>query len=205
MHVKYNIILAIINIIAFFVININGESVPLIKLSVGDTVKINNLNELSNEIFGNVLNGYNGFKLTYESDKKYHNKLMASYKNTCLTFNSSVSHYFSKIFVNKKKISNTSNVFNNTKIIEKLFKNNFNYISNEKLSYGIIKICNNVEVHHVEVKLIEKNYASKIGDATHYVAYAVNGQCLFQVIKFFINIYYFETIIITLMFVFTSE
>lgn len=167
-------------IILALIVEIDAKTVPVEKLSLGDIVNINNLNQFSIKVLGDVFSGHEDAKFSHELNENANNNTIF-FKKICLDSNSAASHFFPGIFVNQKRFLNAKNLFKADYLKTKLFPTNSKYVNDETFIYGTIKVCGNIRVQNMKIKMIEKNNASKFDSSKFYVAHLINGRCLFQV------------------------
>ncbi|KAH0553779.1 hypothetical protein KQX54_004213 [Cotesia glomerata] len=167
---------------------------------VGDTV---NLSEKysGQVIVSDIFNGFNGSRFI---EKKYDNSY--NYKmsyQTCIRFESLIAHSYPKVFIDEELSDRAS-----SKLFDHLLQRrdeylgvNKNYVNDQNFKYGIVKICMTIEMHNLNIMLMDDDYFLEVvndglystwinetvvfrlkrDNETHYVSSVSTGACLIQI------------------------
>ncbi|XP_057335473.1 uncharacterized protein LOC130674222 [Microplitis mediator] len=186
-------------IIALITISINAETVPLLELSIGDIVNLDDFNASSIETFGNMFDGYKAVEFT-KTDLLHNIHYVTVKKEKCLPLRSLVPYSYPEIIIDDTA-ADPLELFNST---DRLKYNYFgirdSYID-DKYSYGIVTICKTKKIQHFNIRIIDEENLSFIDNQikykllldetavlrlkgnrrTHFVKSITTGECLFQV------------------------
>ncbi|XP_074115147.1 uncharacterized protein LOC141537860 isoform X2 [Cotesia typhae] len=169
-------------------------------LRVGDTVNLSK-NDSGEVIVSDIFNGFNGSRFI----KKQHNDeydYEFSYQ-TCLRFESLEAHFYPQVFIGEKQSKRTSEVLFYHLLLQRneYLGVNRNYVNDRYFRYGIVKICMAIDVHSLNIKLIDDDdflevandglygiwinetvvFRLKRDNETHYASSISTGNCLLQI------------------------
>ncbi|XP_057335862.1 uncharacterized protein LOC130674527 [Microplitis mediator] len=186
-------------IIVLVAITINASKVPLLELSIGDIVDINDFEEFSTETFGNILEGYKAVEFT-KTEHLISIHYTAVKKEKCVPLKSLVSYSYPEI-INDDTEAEPLKLFNST---DRLKYNYFgigqSYID-DKYLYGIIRLCKTRKIQNLNIPILAKGDISfnnnqikykllldetavlrfRGNKSTHFVTSITTGECLSQV------------------------
>ncbi|XP_008553432.1 uncharacterized protein LOC103575426 [Microplitis demolitor] len=197
---SFFIIIIIIISITIDAINVSAKNQPLVNLSVGSTLNINNLNSKSVEIIGNLFSGTDKTKYIKKNNYPEHYRGITISKVPCLSLESLKLYNYLKINVynNGEYSSYNTKLSNNINFgIPQAFMRN-NYF------YGVIEICRIKKIDELNIKVIDEydffnmdtgmNYNILLNATaifhlrnnreTHYVSSITTGNCFYQ---FYVN------------------
>lgn len=196
--IKNKVSILIFNLIVIIVTNLDAIKIPLIELSVGDTLNIHDFSFNSVEKISDLFKGYNRNEFIKNISYSDNNLALEISKQPCLSLELLQLYSYQQVWVKYEKKS--------TSLPFSYFDTNNlgipGYYLGNRYIYGLIQICRVIKSSELNIKVIDKfdlpNIRLGVYDKvlsnttavfrlrqhneTHYVSFITTGNCIYQVI-----------------------